>query len=43
MLSYGIIEIISKNTNISVDWLVKNKETKDTHYNKKQYMQTIEK
>ncbi len=32
--SQGIIEIISKNKNISLDWLLKNKETKNTHYNK---------
>jgi hypothetical protein len=34
VLSYGIIEVISKNKNMSLDWFVKNKETKNTHYNK---------
>ena len=34
MSSQGIVEIIRKNKNISLNLLVNNKGTKNTHYNK---------
>jgi hypothetical protein len=34
VLSYGIIEIIRKNKTMNLDLFVKDKKTKNTHYNK---------